>query len=230
MSSVSPNSHHFQWAASLPADLKTGQRRSNTGKVRGKGGLRGSTCLCLLHPRFSRETDWRSISLPVRGKAFSQEGSDIINPLWFFPCPSLSLSPTFYVSLSPYCSCGVENNPIHNFPQVALWISPSHRITGVTFTRSLFISVKRSKPAWTSGPVQPHWTASTDTSLSSNTATYLQWFCHVILLSTMCKYRFMGPLLRNTIDVHIPIRLFHTLSLVFLYIFFSHQKQRRTDH
>lgn len=81
LSSVSPNSHHFQRAASLPADLKTGQRRSNAGKVRGKGGLRGSTCLCLLHPGFSRETDWRSISLPVRGKAFSQEGSDIINPL-----------------------------------------------------------------------------------------------------------------------------------------------------
>lgn len=93
-SSTSPSPparfHHSQWAPSLPARLK---REATWWKRRTRVGWAGRACLCLLHTGVSRETDWRSISLPVRGEILSQEGSDIVNSLWFFPRPTVCLSP-----------------------------------------------------------------------------------------------------------------------------------------
>lgn len=144
----------------------------------GQGWVKGGHMFVSITPSFQQGDRLEKYFLacqrkgPLTGGLRHHKSSVILSmPL------SLAPSLTFCVSLSPYSSCRVENNPIHNFPRVALWISPSHRITGVTFTRSLFISVKHSKLALTSRPVQhpeqPHWTVSTDTSLSSNSATYL---------------------------------------------------------
>lgn len=57
------------------------QRRESEGARGGLKGGGGGACMCLLRAGVSRETDWRSISSPVPGKALSQEGSDTINPL-----------------------------------------------------------------------------------------------------------------------------------------------------
>lgn len=55
----------------------------------------GRACLCPFHARVSGETDWGSISSPVRGESLSQEGSDIVNPVIL----STAFSPSFPSSL-----------------------------------------------------------------------------------------------------------------------------------
>lgn len=96
-----------------------------------------------------------------------------------------------------------------------LWISPSHSSTGLTFTQCLFISVCGNTRSNFRARLAPrahthtHWTISTDTSLSSNSAICL-WDPVMYYYD---KYCFTGPLLWNTNDTHTPTQaLSHALT------------------
>lgn len=139
---LSPDFQHCQWAPSLPAYLK---REATWWKWRTRVIWAGRACLCLFHARVSGETDWGSISSPVRGESLSQEGSDIVNPVILSTAFSLSFlssllsEPTFQQQgEADWSNYFIPFNRLLPAPEVRLCIKLAHVSHTIT---SLYESV-----------------------------------------------------------------------------------------